>query len=50
MGVFSTGTEKKDISGFSGIDRRTKEGKGTLIGLIIPQNTDSHIPGVSDGG
>ena len=48
MGLFSTGTEKRRLSGSSGIDRSTKEGKGTRIGLISPQNTDSHIPGVSD--
>lgn len=50
LGVFSTGTEKKDISGFSGIDRITNEGKGARIGLICPQDTDPHIPGIFDRG
>jgi hypothetical protein len=34
MGIFSTGTEKKRFTGFSGVDRGTKKGKGTRIGLI----------------
>jgi hypothetical protein len=40
ISVFSTGTEMKVVSGFSGIDRRTKKGKGTRIGLICPQVHD----------
>ena len=35
MGLFSTGTENKDLSGFSGIDLHTREGKGALIGRIF---------------
>jgi hypothetical protein len=36
IGVFSTGTENKELSGFSGIDRDTGKGKGARIGYIFP--------------
>ncbi len=50
MGVFSTGTEKRGLSGFSGIGRRTGRGKGARIGLICPQGLDPLIPGISEEG
>jgi hypothetical protein len=40
MGVFSTGTEKKDISGFSGIERDRGKGKKSRKRLICPQGPD----------
>jgi hypothetical protein len=37
MGVFSTGTEKGDITGVSGIGPSTSGGKGARIGLVFPE-------------
>jgi hypothetical protein len=37
LNTFSTGTEKGDISGFSGIGPGTGGGKGARIGLILPE-------------
>ena len=48
MSAFSTRTETEGFAGFSIIDLRTKEGKGTRTGLIFPHNTYPRIPGVSD--
>jgi len=44
--VFSTGTEKKDILGFSGIGPERTGEKGACIGFIFPQGPDPriHIP------
>jgi len=50
FGIFSTGTEKGGFTGFSGIDKFIKKRKGAWNVLIFPQNTDSLIPGVFDGG
>jgi len=36
-GLFSTGTEKEDFAGFSGIGLDSRRGKGARIGLICPQ-------------
>jgi hypothetical protein len=49
-GVFSTGTENRELSGFSGIDRSTKKGKGARIGRICPQGPDPlfHMPPTED--
>jgi hypothetical protein len=45
-GLFSTGTEKKDILEFSGIGSERVGEKGARIGLIFSQGPDPriHIP------
>jgi hypothetical protein len=50
LNVFSTGTEKGGFAGFSVMCLDIGIGNGARIGLIIPQNTYPHIPGVSDEG
>ena len=39
LSLFSTGTEKRDLSGVSGINRSTWGGNGARIGVICPQGT-----------
>jgi hypothetical protein len=50
MGLFFTGTEKRDLSGFSGSAWDIEKGKGTRIGLIFPQGFDPPISSNSDEG
>jgi hypothetical protein len=50
FGIFFTRTENKDFTGFSGIDKFIQKRKGAWNGLFFPQNTDSLISGVFDGG
>jgi len=50
LNVFSTGTVKRRFTGFSVFDRIIWMGNGARFGLIFPQNTYPHIPGVSDEG
>ena len=40
LGVFSTGTENSELSGFSGINQDTGKEKGDRTGLICPRGLD----------
>jgi hypothetical protein len=49
-GVFSTGTEKRELSGFSGIGPGTRGRKEAHRAVIWVQGLDPMIPGLSYGG
>jgi len=40
MGIFSTGTEMKRFTGFSGIERDSEKGEKASKRLICPQDPD----------